>query len=614
MARREFASLYDDPYAFWRRLREWILSVLKLVTSALSGLPGWVSWMIVAWMLLALAAILAHLIYTLWKLLGGTSWASRAGASARPPWGAFGDSGPGFRFGLRRGPAPDDRRGLAGRDPVSLRRRDPLAGPSGLDRVPHVENQLGLRRRIAGSGSDSGSVPPAHGLVSSPSFTAGSPRRRPRVTRWPIRFKVCFMGPLQLSRADRLLLGIVLVTAVLVALVTWLVLPPEKTGGMEKQPSTFFNVAYGTKAAYLVLERLEYPVTRLRRPIERETLGGIGVLFVLEPEIGLRDREVAVLESWVKEGHALVVVPGSSITLPHLGSFLGQWFHFAEGESSDEEMIHASVRKRPARFRPGAGCRRAAPCGDSAVDGRKRPALQPRRAPQRASGRAARERLLERQAGDRRPAGEVRRGDGHRPGRRVSSEQRRDQRGRQRIAAGQCGSGAVGALSGTRRLRRIPSRLSAAGLVPGGHGQADRNRPMAMGRGAGTRRRALGPVCRGSALRQPAGRGPRSRAGSTGSLPKPPAGCSTRRGLRRWPPRRSIATTATGSAGWSISNRRRTTPAESSRPGPLGSGDRRHLAAGAERRVGPGQPAGAPHSHPETSPCCGGTRPWTLKR
>jgi len=153
------------------------------------------------------------------------------------------------------------------------------------------------------------------------------------------------MGPLQLSRADRLLLGIVLVTAVLVALVTWLVLPPEKIGGMEKQPSTFFNVAYGTKAAYLVLERLEYPVTRLRRPIERETLGGIGVLFVLKPEIGLKDREVAVLESWVKEGHALVVVPGSSITLPQLGSFLEQWFHLAQTASSDEERTHPSVRK-----------------------------------------------------------------------------------------------------------------------------------------------------------------------------------------------------------------------------------------------------------------------------
>jgi len=83
MARREFASLYDDPYTFWRWLRDWISSILKQVTSALADLPGWVFWMIVAWMVLALAAILAHLIYTLWKLLGGTSWASRAGASAR---------------------------------------------------------------------------------------------------------------------------------------------------------------------------------------------------------------------------------------------------------------------------------------------------------------------------------------------------------------------------------------------------------------------------------------------------------------------------------------------------------------------------------------------------
>ncbi len=115
-----------------------------------------------------------------------------------------------------------------------------------------------------------------------------------------------------LSRTDRLLLGIVLVTALLVALVIWLIVPPEKSGGLVKQPSTFFNVGYGTKAAYQVLDRLGYPVARLRRPIGHQTLEPVGILFVLRPRIGLRDFEMAQLEAWVKEGHALVVVPGQS--------------------------------------------------------------------------------------------------------------------------------------------------------------------------------------------------------------------------------------------------------------------------------------------------------------
>ena len=116
-----------------------------------------------------------------------------------------------------------------------------------------------------------------------------------------------------LSRADRLLWSIVLVAAALVALITWLVLPAEKIGGIVREPSTFFNVGYGTKAAYLVLDRLEYPVTRLRRPIRQETLNGIGVLFILKPFTGLQAYEMADLEAWVREGHALVVVPGSSL-------------------------------------------------------------------------------------------------------------------------------------------------------------------------------------------------------------------------------------------------------------------------------------------------------------
>ena len=116
------------------------------------------------------------------------------------------------------------------------------------------------------------------------------------------------MGLPALSRTDRLLFGILLITAALVALGSWLLSPPEKTGGMERQPSTLFNVAYGAKAGYQVLDRLGYPVARLRRRIEPETLKGIGVLFVLKPWIGLDDHEVETLEEWIKDGSC----PGGS--------------------------------------------------------------------------------------------------------------------------------------------------------------------------------------------------------------------------------------------------------------------------------------------------------------
>jgi hypothetical protein len=115
-----------------------------------------------------------------------------------------------------------------------------------------------------------------------------------------------------LSRADRLLLGIVLLTAVLLALFTFLLLPPEKTGGLLRQPSTFIDTGYGTKAAYLVLDRLGCPVTRLRRPLTAESLDGIGTLFILRPVVGLQDWEMEDLQAWVSEGHALVIVPERS--------------------------------------------------------------------------------------------------------------------------------------------------------------------------------------------------------------------------------------------------------------------------------------------------------------
>ncbi len=73
LARREFADLHSDPYAAWRQILTWIGTLFQRLGNALKGLPPWLFWIVVAWMVLTLLAILAHLIYTLATLLRGTS-------------------------------------------------------------------------------------------------------------------------------------------------------------------------------------------------------------------------------------------------------------------------------------------------------------------------------------------------------------------------------------------------------------------------------------------------------------------------------------------------------------------------------------------------------------
>jgi hypothetical protein len=73
LARREFADLHADPYSLWRKILDWISGFFERVGGVLKAMPGWLFWVIFAWLVLTLAAILAHLIYTLVTLLRGTS-------------------------------------------------------------------------------------------------------------------------------------------------------------------------------------------------------------------------------------------------------------------------------------------------------------------------------------------------------------------------------------------------------------------------------------------------------------------------------------------------------------------------------------------------------------
>jgi hypothetical protein len=73
LARREFADLHADPYAFWRMIGDWIDRFFERVDGFLKGLPPWLFWIVFVWMVLTLLAILGHLIYTLVMLLRGIS-------------------------------------------------------------------------------------------------------------------------------------------------------------------------------------------------------------------------------------------------------------------------------------------------------------------------------------------------------------------------------------------------------------------------------------------------------------------------------------------------------------------------------------------------------------
>ena len=83
LKRREFADLNTDPYAAQRSILKWISDLLHAIVRPLKNLPAWLLWVIVGWMVLALLAILAHLLYTLWMVSGGASLRRFGGKGAR---------------------------------------------------------------------------------------------------------------------------------------------------------------------------------------------------------------------------------------------------------------------------------------------------------------------------------------------------------------------------------------------------------------------------------------------------------------------------------------------------------------------------------------------------
>lgn len=119
---------------------------------------------------------------------------------------------------------------------------------------------------------------------------------------------------LDLGRADRIALAVLVPLALLLAFVVARLLPRSE-GSELKQPSTFFNARYGTKAAYLSLEQLGRRVSRLRRPLVASRLDGVATLFLLEPVRPVTKEEREVLLDWVARGGTLVVAPNADVDL-----------------------------------------------------------------------------------------------------------------------------------------------------------------------------------------------------------------------------------------------------------------------------------------------------------
>lgn len=82
----------------------------------------------------------------------------------------------------------------------------------------------------------------------------------------------------------------------------------------DPRPSTYLSSAEGTRALYLLLERLEIPVDRLRAPWG-DNLDPATLLVVLAPTLPPEPAAVAALSAWVEGGGTLVLVADTGSTL-----------------------------------------------------------------------------------------------------------------------------------------------------------------------------------------------------------------------------------------------------------------------------------------------------------
>lgn len=78
LSRREFAELEESTWA--RRIRDVIVDFFRSIPKLFDHMPRWLGYLLLAWMLLTLLAILAHLLYVISGMLGIRDVKRAAGA------------------------------------------------------------------------------------------------------------------------------------------------------------------------------------------------------------------------------------------------------------------------------------------------------------------------------------------------------------------------------------------------------------------------------------------------------------------------------------------------------------------------------------------------------
>lgn len=79
----EFDNLRSDMEGWWLAMWERLLNMLKGIARAFNGLPGWLWWGVVIWLILTLVAILCHFIYVLAGIIGSSAARRTAAATGK---------------------------------------------------------------------------------------------------------------------------------------------------------------------------------------------------------------------------------------------------------------------------------------------------------------------------------------------------------------------------------------------------------------------------------------------------------------------------------------------------------------------------------------------------
>ena len=121
--------------------------------------------------------------------------------------------------------------------------------------------------------------------------------------------------PRGLTATDqKLLLGALVVALLLIALT--ITLSPERNDG--GPPTTYSAGSGGAKAAYLLLSRLRYPVTRWERPLGELSRDGHATLIIADPPAAPTVEEQQAIEQFLNEGGRVIVTGfGGAFFVPH---------------------------------------------------------------------------------------------------------------------------------------------------------------------------------------------------------------------------------------------------------------------------------------------------------